>query len=296
MNKKEIKIWFTYFWGKFDKFDNLFTWILSHKYNVVVTDNNPDIVITLSSNERYQNAIMVHYSGEPFFNIGVCDYAITSFYSNEDSRFFRVPLYLLYNYDYFKIGYLKSYQDLVNNNRNPIEILQNKNKFCSFISQGGGYEGCIRTRFFHNLSNYKKIDSAGSYLNNHVLVNGEAGTIEGSVNKTIFLKNYKFTIAMENRDFFNEYHGYTTEKIFEPFVANSIPIYWGNKSIDKDFNTNAFINWNDFGSDEKVIEQIIKIDNDDNLFMDYLSEKIVVNNDLFTVEYTLDIFDKIIKI
>ena len=295
MNKKEIKIWFTHFWGKFDKYDNLFTWSLSHKYNVIVTSDNPDIVITLLPNERYQNAKMIYYSGEPFFNIGSCDYAITSFY-NDDSRFFRVPLYLLYNYDYLKHGFIKNYAHLVKNMKDPNEILKNKTKFCSFISQGAGYPECFRTRFFLELSKYKKVDSAGSYLNNHPLISGEPGTIEGSINKTLFLKSYKFTMAFENKQFFNGQHGYTTEKIFEPIMADSIPIYWGNPDIIRDFNTKSFINWEDYGSDEKVIEEIIKIDNDDNLYLDYMKEKYVNNDELFTVDYTLNIFDKILNI
>lgn len=294
MIKKEIKIWFTHFWNQFNKENNLFTWVLSHKYNVIITSDNPDIVITLSSNERYQNAIMVHYSGEPFFNLGSCDYAITSFY-NDDSRFFRLPLYLLYNYDYLKYGFIESYEHLVNQMKDSNEILKNKTKFCAFISQGAGYEGCIRTRFFNELSKYKYVDSAGSYMNNHSLIAGEAGTIEGSINKTIFLKNYKFSMAFENRQHFNNYIGYTTEKIFEPLMANSIPIYWGNPQIFKDFNTKSFINWDDYGSDEMVINEIIRIDNNDELYLNYINEKYVNNDELFTFEYVFNIFEQILK-
>lgn len=295
MNKKEIKIWFTYFWGKFDVNDNLFTWILKQKYNVIVTNNNPDIVITLSSNDRYQNAIMVHYSGEPFFDIGSCNYAITSFY-NDDNRFFRVPLYLLYNYDYLKHGVIDSYEYLVKNIKNPKEILKSKTNFCAFISQGGGYPECIRTRFFYELSKYKKVDSAGRYLNNHPHISGEPGTIHGSINKMDFLKSYKFAMSFENRKHFNGYIGYTTEKIFEPIMANSLPIYWGNPRIGDDFNTKSFINWDDFGSDEKAIEEIIRIDNDDDLYMDYMSQKYVNNDKLFSIDYLINIFDKILNL
>lgn len=293
MHKKDIKIWFTYFWGKFNIHNNLFTWVLSHKYNVIITSDNPDIVITGAPNERYQNAIMVYYSGEPFFNLGSCDYAMTSFY-NDDSRFFRVPLYLLYNYDYLKHGFIESYGHLVNQMKDPKKILRNKTNFCAFISQGAGYEDCIRTRFFYELSKYKHVDSAGSYLNNYNTIAGEAGTIDGSINKTNFLKNYKFTMAFENRQYFNNYFGYTTEKIFEPLIANSIPIYWGNPQIVKDFNTKSFINWDDYGSDEKVISEIIRIDNDDELYINYLSEKYVNNDELFTFEYILYMFEKIL--
>ena len=38
------------------------------------------------------------------------------------------------------------------------------------------------------------------------------------------------TIAFENSSF----PGYTTEKIFEPMLEGSIPIYWGNPRVDED--------------------------------------------------------------
>ena len=98
---KNIKLWFTAFWPSFDKRDNLFTYILSKKYKIILTPENPEIVITDDSRFKYQNAKMVYFSGEPFFDIGNCDYALTSFYV-DDKKFFRVPLYLVYAYEYYK--------------------------------------------------------------------------------------------------------------------------------------------------------------------------------------------------
>ena len=48
-------------------------------------------------------------------------------------------------------------------------------------------------------------------------------------NKISFLSNYKFSIAMEN----SEGQGYISEKIFDSFIAGTIPIYYGGYMIDE---------------------------------------------------------------
>jgi len=288
---KNIKVWFTSFWGKFDIYDNLFTYALSQRYNVEVTPNNPDIVVSNHFIERYQDAKMVYFSGEPFYELGVNDYAFTSFYI-DDPKFFRVPLYLLYAYDYYKTGFTNSYNAILNKS-NLLESLFNKSEFCNYIARGPGGTP-RRTEFFQKLSEYKHIDALGLHFNNGPFVPGESGSIEGSIEKCKVQRKYKFSIAFENSSEYKGKIGYTTEKIFEPMIAMSIPIYWGNPLIDCDFNTSSFINWNDYGSDEKVIERIIEIDNDKDLYADYITANYVNNTRLFQIEYIIDIFDKII--
>ena len=170
--------------------------------------------------------------------------------------------------------------------------LYNKTDFCNYISRGGNPR---RNEFFQKLSEYKKVNSLGSHLNNGPLVPGESGTIEGSIFKCKLQRQYKFSMSFENFSDPIPPCGYMTEKIFEPMIAMSIPIYWGNPSVYKDFNTNSFINWLDYGSDEKVIERIIEIDNDDDLYMDYIKENYVVNQYLLSIDYLVDIFDKILN-
>ena len=43
--------------------------------------------------------------------------------------------------------------------------------------------------------------------------------------KLKIISNHKFNIAFEN----SSYPGYVTEKITDAFIANTIPIYWGDK-------------------------------------------------------------------
>jgi len=109
------------------------------------------------------------------------------------------------------------------------------------------------------LQKYKKVDSGGKLLNNiGYLVD----------DKVAFLRQYKFTIAFEN----SCYPGYTTEKILHAFIADSIPIYWGNPLISRDFSPKSFINCHDYNSFDEVIERVIEVDTNNDLYIEYLTE------------------------
>ncbi|WP_317175228.1 glycosyltransferase family 10 domain-containing protein [Bacteroides nordii] len=136
------------------------------------------------------------------------------------------------------------------------EVVLNR-KFCSFVVSNakGAPE---RERFFQLLSEYKQVDSGGRYKNN----------VGGPVpDKTAFIKDYKFNIAFEN----SMCDGYTTEKIMEPMLVNSVPIYWGNKLIDRDFNPASFINVSSYSSLEEAVEHIVRLDQNDDEYLSLLS-------------------------
>jgi len=140
----------------------------------------------------------------------------------------------------------------------------NKTYFCSFVvSNGRGDDK--RRLMFEALNRYKHVNSGGRYLNN----------IGGPVDDKIkFESTHKFSICFENCS----YPGYTTEKLVEAFAAQTIPIYWGNPEVFKVFNKRAFINIMDFPSIESVVERVIEIDSDDNLYLDLLREPIWVSD------------------
>src|SRR3989339_543510 len=94
------------------------------------------------------------------------------------------------------------------------------------------------------------------------------------IKKLKFLKNYKFTIAFEN----SVTPGYNTEKLIHPIIANSIPIYFGDPFVSRDFNTKSFINVHDFKNMDDVIKRIIQIDNDDKLYERILNEPWLKDN------------------
>lgn len=290
--KKKLKLWFTHFWGRFDYFDNLFTYALSQKYNVIVTPEDPELVISNHFFERYQNARMVYFASEPFFDIGVLDYATTQLYV-DDPKFVRLPLYLLYAYEYYKFGFTKSYGQVFFD----LSEIKEKNNFCAYLA-GAPCPGSIRERFFYKLSEYKQVHAAGNHLRNVVGPGGEVGTIEGSLEKIKFISTYKFTMAFENKEDFKGYVGWTSEKIIEPRLAGTIPIHWGNPRINEDFNDDAIVNWYKYGNDEETIQRIIEIDNDDNLYLDYLNQPFInlKNKNLFEIDYVLNIFENIINL
>ena len=69
---------------------------------------------------------------------------------------------------------------------------------------------------------------------------------KGIVSKLPYLFHNKFTIAFENESSYF----YTTEKLFHPFMAMSVPIYWGNPDVGSYFNVNSFVNCHNFSSFE----------------------------------------------
>ena len=146
-----------------------------------------------------------------------------------------------------------------------------KRKFCNFIYSNQYRGNNVRSRidFCLALEKYKHVDCPGKCLNNMAgLSSGEK--INWSEEKIEFLKNYKFTIAFEN----SIAAGYATEKIWHPFMADSVPIYLGSSTISEDFNSKAFINVADYKNFDEVIERIKELDNNDELYMQMLREPV----------------------
>jgi len=124
-----------------------------------------------------------------------------------------------------------------------------------------------REEFFRRLCGYKKVHSAGHYLNNV----GFAKTMQ---EKTDFVKNYKFVLAFESQSI----PGFTTEKCFQPLVANTVPIYWGNPFIGRDFNTKRFINGMDYENLDKLFDRIVEVDSNPDLYRAMLQEPVFPGN------------------
>ncbi len=251
---EDIKIKFVDFWDVFDPTDNYFHRILSKKYNVSISDE-PDILFysCYTSDHVKYKCIRIFYSAEnvrPDFN--ACDFAITFDYNNA-KRHFRLPLYLLYMERYS----LKGIQLKIPTRQEAVAIWKKKTKFCCIIVSNP--KATERIEFFEALNIVKRVDSGGRHLNN---IGGPV------VDKTEFIKDYKFVISFEN----SSYDGYTTEKVVEPFYAGCIPIYWGNKLVEKDINGNRFVNIHNFPDYEAAIRRIIEIDSNDELAIDMLCQ------------------------
>ena len=70
------------------------------------------------------------------------------------------------------------------------------------------------------------------------------------------LKNYKFTLCLENAIF----PGYVTEKIFDALFAGSIPIYYGAPDITELIPNDSFIDIRDFKNYDNLYTFISMMD------------------------------------
>lgn len=260
---KKIKIKFVDFWKNLNCKENDFYRILSKKYDVEISENPEFLFYSVSGDEHLEyDSIKIFYTGEnviPDFNL--CDYGIGFSYIEFGERYLRLPLYFLQ-------GYKENLKKALEVHKKEI---QKRNKFCNFIYSNGKADR-EREEFYNLLSQYKKVDSGGRYLNNI------GGPVE---DKFSFQQQYKFSIAFEN----TSSKGYTTEKLIEAKAAGTIPIYWGNPEISKEFNSKSFINCHEYESFEEVIEEIKKIDNDDELYCKYLREPFNLKDQDIIQEY-----------
>jgi len=253
--KKKIKINFSDFWGGYNKTDNYFYNLLVEEFDVEISDKPDYLFFSVFGNQHQNyNCIKIAYYAENIpAPLGYCQYSFSNDYLDDD-RNYRLPHYLLYD----------GYYDLVN--KKVDDSLLNR-KFCNFVVSNGNCSE--RNEFFKELSKYKKVDSGGRYINN----------VGYAVNdKRKFQSEYKFSISFENNAYRNQHPGYTTEKIMEPMCVNSIPIYWGNPVIDREFNIKSFVNYYDFNNMEDMIEYIIELDKNDDKYMEVLRQPWFVYN------------------
>ena len=71
------------------------------------------------------------------------------------------------------------------------------------------------------------------------------------------LSRYRFCICFENMEKIN---GYVTEKIFDCFFAQCVPVYWGAGNIQDILPKDTYIDYRDFGSIQSVMDYIQKMD------------------------------------
>lgn len=262
---KTIKIDFSGFWSNFDKNDNLFVNILRERYDVQISDK-PDFVIVSVLGSPYEytkyDCVRILFTGEPLApDFNIFDYAITlenlsCLDANGEDRHFRYPL-CLYNYKRAKENSRgMSYEEAK-------KELSGKKYFCNFLY---GHKSAYgeREELFRLVNEYKRVESAGSFMNN--MPDGKV--VPYSEEKMKFLKQCKFTLSVESVS----YPGFITEKIINPFYSQSVPIYYGNPLCKNEFNTKAIVNCHDFNSFEEVVERVKEIDNDDELYIKMLME------------------------
>lgn len=210
-------------------------------------------------------------------NFAISDYALSFEHLSFSDRHLWFPLIKLYD---------KSYKVLSKPRPLANDILKIKTDFCAYVMSNTKNSAPERTQIFDLLCHYKKVNSGGKWRNN----------IGGRIaDKQAFQEKHKFVIAFENCS----YPGYLTEKFADAAAANAIPVYWGDPKIGKLFNPKAFINCHDFDSLNDVIERVIEIDQNDDIYKQMLSEPWFINGeepddlkDEKIIQFLTNIFDQ----
>ena len=273
--KRKIHINFSDFWHPDTleaKLNNPLYKLLSERFDLVICDN-PDFLLFSSFGVNFirYSGVRIFYTGENVRpNYSLCDWSFGFDYS-DDPRHFRLPYYAIWDTS----PLLQTYDTEA--------LIARKKRFCAFVYSNA--KAKMRIQFLDKLSRYKTVDCGGRVRNN-------IGSLVSD--KVAFLRDYKFNIAFENES----YPGYTTEKLPESFIGNTVPIYWGNPLIDKEFNTSAFINAHEFRNLDQVVEFVVEMDRNDQLYQQYLASPAFINgnaNEFVDKNRILDRFEQIFE-
>ena len=299
-----MKISFADFWPGFDYNHNLLTFIFREVYeNIIVTNpNDCDYLIYNifgESHRNYNHCKKIFFSGEAHTlpNFDECEYSITSFFESRDpeyqknleSKNIRIPLWMFY-VDWFNVGSWENPNWLI-----PIDYLvqdnpfslKKKNKFCCSVYSNPRQS---RVDMINIVNQYKSVDCYGKCHDKQILQQNNHG---GEFEKMCVISDYKFSVCFENGTpadwgLVDITGGYYTEKLLHAKVAGNIPIFYTDNFYSNDFNTECCLNLIDYQDMNSMLEDIIKIDNDDNLYKSILKEP------LFTSKPNLNmVMDKI---
>lgn len=257
---KRIKLKFLDCWGGHVPEEDLYYKLLSQWYDVELSEA-PDYVIDEGlghehTDRKYDDCVKIVSIGEnlsPDFNS--FDYAIGFDPLSFGDRYLRMPLYAFYA-EFAKLRDRTAFQP-------TREELLNRD-FCSFVVTNGGRGDPLRTEFFHRLSKYKKVNSGGAYLNN----------VGGRVkDKNAFCARHKFNIAFEN----SVSPGYTTEKVMQPLTVHSVPIYYGNPDVGRDFREECLVRVKNREDVERAVEEIVYLDTHDEAYLEKVTAPCLVH-------------------
>ena len=258
--------------------ENFFLRILSSRYQIL-REERPEFLIYALTGHRHRlyNCAKIYTHHEVYRpNWRECDYAILPFLGS-DPRHYYLPIF----------AYNRSPQPLIRHNPDWNAIRTQKTRFCALLSAYANRSVRQRMDFFKELNRRKKVDSLGRAANNTGL------TIPlGLPPKLEALRPYKFTIAFENK----ELSGWTTEKMYDPLAAHTIPIFWGDPKAVECFNPEAFINAYDFPSYSELADYVCEVDTNEALYLRYLQAPPFRNNtppDVFSEAKLLDFLGRI---
>lgn len=257
-----LKIAFLDFWEGVN-INEVINFLHLNDYNFIEDYINPDLVVYSCFGEQhldYTHCTLLFYCGEnviPDFNI--CDFAISSVKIQYENRNLWIPC-----------SHISTINHVPDYTRKITPVLLNR-KFCSFIySQDNVGQGAKYRKIFCEqlMQKYKHVDCPGRILHNmeSELLTKREDFQNWHASKLAFLSYYKFNIAFENSDV----PGYITEKLSDCYLSNTVPIYWGSSADLTPYPKKSMICANDYNSIDELIERIIEVDNNDELYLSIL--------------------------
>ena len=261
---RTIKIQFT----DPDSFTRALHGFLFRHFDLEISDA-PDFVISSDKGGDYRRyrCIRILYSSERI-RLDTCNYDFTFSMLPVTDRNYYLPCY-----------FFAPLYPLLFERKDADELMKEKTKFCNFVYSRKSprtifnyYPGvAYRNNLFHRLSGYKRVDSAGGAFNN--MADGKR--LQSAVSAMVdFYRSCKFTIAFENAS----QPGYCTEKLTNALACATVPIYWGDPLVHEQFNPKAFINCLDYDGWDEVIERVVEVDQNDELYRQYLREPAFAGN------------------
>lgn len=126
------------------------------------------------------------------------------------------------------------------------------------------YRNCHphRESFFDLLNAYKRVDAYGDCKRNVAADSTRSVYTATETHNDLAVQQYrkhKFVIAFENQML----HGYISEKLLSPMMANTIPVYLGASDVAQQFNNRSFIDVQHYNSYADVVAYIRYLDEND---------------------------------
>ncbi|MBK7644450.1 MAG: hypothetical protein IPJ19_15640 [Planctomycetes bacterium] len=189
--------------------------------------------------------VRLYYTGENVLpDFSTCEFAMSFAREIVDARHLRVPNYVgtqaLHGFPLDGLHVTAG---------DPAALRRAKTRFCSYVQ---GNRVPMREAFVQALMRYKQVDCAGPSLNN-------IGFVADRKRKYELFRESKFAVTFENEAVV----GYTSEKLPDALLTNCVPIYWGDPTVELDFDGRGFLNRRDFASDAALVARIAELDQDD---------------------------------
>ncbi|BCS83483.1 putative fucosyltransferase [Cotonvirus japonicus] len=244
----------------------------------ITKDNDFDISINhiMETPVHKNQSLNISISGEPFNTSHKYDICIDAKHMSNSEETIHYP---------FLFSSLREHRKSIY----PKDYIKPKTKFCAYM-----YNRIHNHRiwYFKLLSTYKHVDALGKCCRNVDIPDTRHHFTDELTYNDIaieYYSEYKFVLAIENTFL----PGYSTEKLINPMIANSIPIYWGDSAIFKYVNKRRVIYVPDFNSDQELLDYIKLVDSNDSLFNKIIRENIYVDSNFSLNDREQELHEKI---